>query len=66
MLGIDPAKGPVEAALKRGIPTRHAFFTTALADELVAEGIQADVVVGNNVLAHVPDLAASWPASPSS
>jgi SAM-dependent methyltransferase len=56
VLGIDPAKGPVEVALSRGIPTRHAFFTSTLADELVAEGIRADVVVANNVLAHVPDL----------
>jgi SAM-dependent methyltransferase len=57
VLGIDPAAGPVKAAREKGIETRHAFFTEALADELVAQGKRADVIVGNNVLAHVPDLA---------
>ncbi|MCC6783088.1 MAG: class I SAM-dependent methyltransferase [Planctomycetes bacterium] len=56
VLGIDPAEGPVKAALARGIPTRQAFFTRALAEQLVAEGRRADVIVGNNVMAHVPDL----------
>lgn len=55
VLGIDPAPGPAAAAEDRGIPTVCDFFTVALADRLVAEGRRADVVVGNNVLAHVPD-----------
>lgn len=56
VLGIDPAKGPVEAARARGIPTRHAFFGKTLAAELAAAGPKADVIVANNVMAHVPDL----------
>jgi len=56
VLGIDPAKGPVEAARALGIPTLHTFFTQALADQLKSEGKVADVVLANNVLAHVPDL----------
>lgn len=55
VLGIDPAPGPAAAAEDRGIPTICDFFTVALADRLVGEGRRADVVVGNNVLAHVPD-----------
>ena len=53
--GIDPAEGPALQAIKRGIPTRVAFFTEDLARSLVAEGKRADVVHANNVLAHVPD-----------
>ncbi len=53
--GIDPAKGPVEAAREKGIPTIHDFFSLELAKKLAGEGMQADVIHGNNVLAHVPD-----------
>jgi SAM-dependent methyltransferase len=56
VLGIDPAPGPVEAARKKGINTRLAFFGLDFAKELVEkEGIKADVIHGNNVLAHVAD-----------
>ena len=55
LLGIDPAPGPVEAAQKKGIDTRLAFFGADLARELAAAGKRADVVHGNNVLAHVAD-----------
>lgn len=55
VLGIDPAPGPAEAARGRGIPTICDFFGVELADKLVAEGKRADIIVGNNVLAHVPD-----------
>ncbi len=55
VLGIDPAKGPVEAARERGVPTRHEFFSEALAGQLAGEGIAADVLHANNVLAHVAD-----------
>jgi SAM-dependent methyltransferase len=55
VLGVDPAAGPVKAALARGIPTIEGFFDMDLARRMVAEGQQADVIVGNNVLAHVPD-----------
>ncbi len=53
--GIDPAKGPVEAARKKGIPTHHEFFTEGFAAELAEQGVQASVIHGNNVLAHVAD-----------
>lgn len=55
-LGIEPAKNVAAAALGRGINTKVAFFGTALAKELANENIYADLLIGNNVLAHVPDL----------
>ena len=55
VLGIDPADGPAAAAEKIGVPTLNTFFTKDLAQQLVAEGKQADVIHGNNVLAHVAD-----------
>lgn len=54
-LGIDPAPGPAQAAIAAGVPTRNAFFTLELARQLAEEGVRADVVVANNVLAHVAD-----------
>lgn len=57
VLGIDPADGPVRAAREKGIQTLHEFFTTELAEQLAAEGKQADVLHANNVLAHVADTA---------
>ncbi len=54
--GIDPAEPPVQVALKEGIPTICDFFTVDLAKQLRDEGKRADVVIANNVLAHVPDL----------
>jgi SAM-dependent methyltransferase len=56
VLGIDPAEGPARAAQEKGIPTLCAFFDQNLARQLRAEGQAADVIVANNVLAHVPDL----------
>ena len=56
VLGIDPAKRPAEAAQKAGIPTLCAFFDRELARQLRMDGRIADVVIANNVLAHVPDL----------
>jgi SAM-dependent methyltransferase len=56
VLGIDPAKAPAQAAIDKGIPTLCTFFTWDLALKLKAEGKQADVFLGNNVLAHVSDL----------
>lgn len=55
-LGIEPAANVAEAAVKKGVPTRVAFFGTRLAQQLVDEGIRARLLLGNNVLAHVPDL----------
>ncbi len=55
VLGIDPASGPAQRAMENGVNTRNDFFTLELAKELAAEGIAADVIHGNNVLAHVAD-----------
>ncbi len=54
VLGVEPAANVAAAAVERGIPTRVEFFSAAVADELAAKR-RADLVVGNNVLAHVPD-----------
>jgi len=56
VLGIDPSEGPASAARAAGVPTLTAFFTRELAGRLRDEGRMADVVIANNVLAHVPDL----------
>ena len=56
VLGIEPAANVAKVAQDKGIPTRVGFFGVRLADELVAEGYKADLVVANNVLAHVPDI----------
>jgi SAM-dependent methyltransferase len=57
VLGIEPAAGVAAVAVaERGIPTVVRFFGAALAAELAAEHGQADLIVANNVLAHVPDL----------
>ena len=56
VLGIEPAQNVAEAALQQGIPTQIRFFSDNTARELSAEGKQADLIIGNNVLAHVPDL----------
>lgn len=56
VLGIDPAKDPVAAANSIGVNTLHAFFGKMLASNLAAEGRHADVMIANNVLAHVADL----------
>jgi SAM-dependent methyltransferase len=56
VLGIDPSPGPAQAAIAAGVPTRLEFFGTELARELREEGSRADVVIANNVMAHVPDL----------
>jgi SAM-dependent methyltransferase len=55
VLGIDPADGPVRAARERGVPTLCEFFGRELALRLRGEGKRADVVIANNVLAHVAD-----------
>ena len=55
VLGIDPAPSQAKAAAVRGIPTLREFFGFDLATRLHDDGIQADVVHGNNVLAHVAD-----------
>ncbi len=56
VLGIEPAANIARAAVAKGIPTLVQFFNTASAKNLVAQGTQADLLIGNNVLAQVPDL----------
>lgn len=56
VLGIDPAANVAAAANANNIPTIVEFFGRAVAERLAAEGKRADLLVGNNVLAHVPDL----------
>lgn len=55
VLGIDPAEGPAGVAREAGIETMCTFFTRDLARELRDQGRQADVIIANNVLAHVAD-----------
>ncbi|GAB3124620.1 class I SAM-dependent methyltransferase [Novispirillum itersonii] len=55
-LGIEPALNVAEAARAIGVPTDSVFFGTATARDLVGRGLAADLVVANNVLAHVPDI----------
>ena len=56
VLGIEPAANVAQVAIDSGIATRVDFFGVALADALVADGRRADLIIGNNVLAQVPDL----------
>jgi 2-polyprenyl-3-methyl-5-hydroxy-6-metoxy-1,4-benzoquinol methylase len=56
VLGIEPAANVAKVAEAAGIPTLVKFFGVETAKELVAEDKQADLLLGNNVLAHVPDL----------
>jgi SAM-dependent methyltransferase len=56
VLGVEPARNVAEAAVARGVPTVCRLFGRATARDLVAEGTQADLVIGNNVLAQVPDV----------
>lgn len=56
VLGIEPAANVAKVAVEKGIPTLVRFFGEELAKELAAEGKCADLVLGNNVLAQVPDL----------
>jgi 2-polyprenyl-3-methyl-5-hydroxy-6-metoxy-1,4-benzoquinol methylase len=54
--GIEPARNVAQAAEAKGIPTLCEFFGRALAERLAREGRRADLIVANNVMAHVPDL----------
>lgn len=56
VLGIEPAANVAEYAEKEGIPTIVKFFGRNFAHELSKENKYADLIIGNNVLAHVPDL----------
>jgi len=56
VLGIEPAANVAEVAINKGIPSLVQFFGVATAKELITQGKQADLLLGNNVLAHVPDI----------
>ncbi|MDF2782011.1 MAG: SAM-dependent methyltransferase [Geminicoccaceae bacterium] len=56
VLGIEPAANVARVAIDSGIATRVDFFGVELAEALVADGRRADLIIGNNVLAQVPDL----------
>lgn len=55
-LGIEPTASTAEAAERSGIPVLRQFFGEKLGLQLSAEGKQADLIAGNNVYAHVPDI----------
>lgn len=55
-LGIEPTHATAETARSKGIETIERFFGGVLAEELIADGRRADLLVANNVLAHVPDI----------
>ena len=55
-LGIDPAANAAEAAHKKGVETHVDFFNTKTASHIVDTKDHADLIVANNVLAHVPDI----------
>jgi SAM-dependent methyltransferase len=55
-LGIEPTASTAAAAEALGIPVMREFFGEQLGKKLAAEGAQADLIVGNNVYAHVPDI----------
>ena len=56
VLGIEPTANTAEVAKSKGIESVVDFFGVRLAKELAAKNIYADVLLGNNVLAHVPDI----------
>lgn len=56
VLGIEPTLSTAQAAREKGIESRTEFFGVSLAERLVSENRRADLLLGNNVLAHVPDI----------
>ena len=55
-LGIEPTKSTADAAKKLGIDIQQDFFSEQLAKQLLAQRPKADLILGNNVFAHVPDI----------
>lgn len=55
-VGIEPTGGTADAAEEKGVPTIREFFGSEFARKMVAEGKRPDLLLGNNVLAHVPDI----------
>lgn len=56
VLGIEPAENIAATARKKGIDSINRFFGTELAGEMITKNMRADLLIGNNVLAHVPDV----------
>ena len=56
VLGIEPSSSTAKVAIKKGITTIEKFFGIELAEKIVKSGTKADLLIGNNVLAHVPNL----------
>jgi SAM-dependent methyltransferase len=56
VVGVEPAANVAAVALDDGVSTEIGFFGLDLAADLLARGVRADLLIGNNVLAHVPDL----------
>ena len=56
VLGVEPAANVAASAVSAGVPTQVAFFGRATAEHMVADAISADLLVANNVLAHVPNI----------
>lgn len=55
-LGIEPTRGTADVAEKMGVPVLREFFCKALGDRLASKNRLADLIIGNNVYAHVPDI----------
>lgn len=56
VLGVEPAKNVAEAAEQKGIPTLNRFFEQKAVEEILEKFGESDLLVGNNVLAHVPEI----------
>jgi 2-polyprenyl-3-methyl-5-hydroxy-6-metoxy-1,4-benzoquinol methylase len=56
VLGVEPAANVAEVAERKGVPSIDRFFGETTAHELVSEGTQADLLLGNNILTHVPNI----------
>jgi hypothetical protein len=56
VLGVEPTKNTADAAREKGIESINEFFGTSLAKEMLSKDTKADLLIGNNVLAHVPDI----------
>lgn len=55
-LGVEPTESPAVVAERSGIPVLKEFFCEKLGKKLADQGLQADLIVGNNVYAHIPDI----------
>jgi len=55
-LGVEPTKGTADKAIEKGVPTLIEFFNLPLAKDMRKESGGADLIIANNVLAHVPDI----------